>query len=118
MKTTIVGNSQLINAELQTIEEPNCLIKLKGTNEVSAKNLLQNVLASDNYALSLQSRSKFWTDRIGPANELSDDDSAIFNADCIDLPASNWVASSTDVVRPKVTGYAISNVPCDNLRQV
>lgn len=116
LKTTVVGNSQLINAKLQTNEEPNCLFKFQGVNaanEVSTKNLLQSVLASDKYALILQSKNKFWIDRAAPMN---DDDSAVVNADCVDLPVLDWAPSNTDVVRSRITGYAISNTPSEHFR--
>lgn len=113
VKTTVVGNKDLINAKLQTNEEANCLLKV--ANDVTTKSLLQNFLASNRYSLSLQSQNKFWIDRNVPMNEL-DDDSAVVDAASVDLPVLEWVPSSHDVVRPKVTGYEISNIPCEHFR--
>lgn len=121
MKTTIIGNSQLINAKLQTIEEPNSLMfKLKGVNPadgISTKNLLQIVLSSHKYAFSLQSKNKFWIDGAAPMNELDDaDDSAVVKADSVDFPVFNWAPSNTDVVRSRIAGYAITNTPSEHFQ--
>lgn len=116
MKTTVVGNSQLINAKLQTYEQPNCLLKLKVMeNNVKSKNLLQNLLPSNKYTLSLQLKNKFWDNREAPANELDDDDDVV-NSASVDLPDMNWIPSTADVIRSKITGYEISNTPCEHFR--
>lgn len=115
VKTTIVGNKQLIDAKLETFAESDDFLKLKGTvGYASTNGLLQTILASHHYALSLQSRHKFWVDADAPMNE-SDDESAIFSAASVDLQLK-WVPSSGDVVRPKIIGYEISNVPCERFR--
>lgn len=115
----ILGNKDLINAKLETVEEPHILVTKSSKSSlevgISTKTLFQSILPSFEYGLSLESKNKICDSRDAAINEIDDDANmdAIMNAPSIDFPMMDWVASSADVVRPKITGYRMSNTPCE-----
>lgn len=104
-RTMVVGNNNKINAKLETIEPVKPISTVGGFH---TKNLLQNLLSSSEYALNLIPKGRYDT-RDAPIG--LDDENAIFDAPIVDLPMLLWDASTTDVIRPKIGGYCISNTP-------
>lgn len=111
--TTVVGNKELVNAPLQTLELKCPLNRMDGIDHVSVTNLFQHGLRSDRYVWMLQPKNKFWTDQVllNDLEEFNELDEAN-----VHLPVVNWIPSIVDAVRPRLFGYQMSNAACDHFR--
>ncbi|KAJ6636639.1 hypothetical protein Bhyg_15230 [Pseudolycoriella hygida] len=96
-KPTIVTNKDAINAPLETKEE---------IRSVASQSFSLNSLPSVNYCMTLGQKGKLFAD-------LEMEDQACGS---VDLPELNWFPSARDVIRPKLTGYVISNSSADRNR--
>lgn len=113
--STVTKNKDSINARLETTTETDAIFaKLNSTveNNNSAKKLLQYVLSSNSSELRLQMNYKIWKNDDAPTNDLNSTD--VFEEPVIELPEINWNPSSTDVLRPQLAGYLISNTPTED----
>lgn len=113
--STVTKNKDSINAKLETTAETDAIFaKLNSTveNNNSAKKLLQYVLSSQASELRLRMNYKLWQSNDAPVNDLNDPDT--FDEPVVDLPEINWNPTSTDVLRPQLSGYVISNTPAED----
>lgn len=115
MVSTVTKNKDTINAKLETTTETDAIFaKLNSTveNNNSTKKLLQNVLSSNLSELRLRMNYKIWNNDEAPVNDLNGTD--VFDEPAIELSDFNWIPSSSDVLRPQLAGYVISNTPAED----
>ncbi|KAJ6646730.1 Condensin complex subunit 2, partial [Pseudolycoriella hygida] len=113
--STVTKNKDSINAKLETTTETDAIFsKLNSTveNNNSARKLLQYVLSTDTSVLRLRMNYRIWKNKEVPVNDLNGKDA--LDGPIIQLPEINWNPASTDVVRPQLSGYIISNTPAED----
>lgn len=113
--STVTKNKDSINAKLETSTETDAIFaKLNSTveNNNSAKKLLQYVLSSQSSELRLRMNYKLWQNVEAPVNDVNGAD--VFDNPVTELPEFNWSPTSTDVLRPQLSGYVISNTPAED----
>ncbi len=113
--STVTKNKDSINAKLETTTETDAIFaKLNSTveNNNSAKKLLQYVLSSQSSELRLRMNYKLWKCNDAPVNDLNGTD--VFDEPVVELPDIDWIPKSTDVLRPQLAGYVISNTPAED----
>lgn len=113
--STVTKNKDTINAKLETTTETDAIFaKLNSTveNNNSAKKLLQYVLSSQSSELRLRMNYRLWKSNDAPVNDLNGTD--VFDDPVLELPEINWNPTSTDVLRPQLAGYVISNTPAED----
>lgn len=111
----IIKNKQLINAKLDMIAEPDSFFKK--TSPSTVDQLFQKVLPSKDYALQLGSSSSSSASMYLDSSDHNLDGSidVILNADSVDFPLKDLEPLTRDVLRPKLTGYKISNSPAEHI---
>ncbi|XP_037024966.1 condensin complex subunit 2-like isoform X1 [Bradysia coprophila] len=113
--STVTKSKDSINAKLETTTETDAIFaKLNSTveNNNSAKKLLQYVLSSQSSELRLRMNYKLWNNIEASVNDLNGTD--VFDSPVVELPEFNWNPTSTDVLRPQLAGYVISNTPAED----
>ncbi len=104
----IAGNKETINAKLQTMNPPsNLWNRIDTATDVPSKKLLQNILASENYALSLQPKKKLLFADQDAMN--MEDESTILTSASVDLPITNWIPNTSNSIRTNLAGCRITD---------
>lgn len=86
----------------------------KKTSPTTIVHLFQNCLPSNRYALQL--KPKLWSSLEDTSINNSDaSDDVVLNAPSVEFPLVNFVPSTNAVLRPKLSGYKISNSPAENI---
>lgn len=113
--STVTKNKESINAKLETSTETDAIFaKLNSTveNNNSAKKLLQYVLSSQSSELRLRLNFKLWKNVDVLDNDPEGAD--VYNEPVVELPEIDWNPKTTDVLRPQLAGYLISNTPAED----